>query len=127
MDLQQADLPYSGRTPHARQASFLAACAAGHTKGRKARLMLRVLYPDRRLSDHGLFAALRAECPIASSSIQSIRNMLIEIGLVQDSDETEPSPYAATRDVQVVRWELTEAGRAAAAAIQVAERRGGTR
>lgn len=108
LDLMDAPLPHQGRTPHARHASYQGARAASRSIGRKSRVMLDVLL-DGPLTDAQIYDAMVRHLPMRPSSVQSIRSILIGLGLVEDSGLTEASPYG--RAVRVVRWQVTTQGR----------------
>lgn len=74
MPYTQQELPWSGRTPLARHHSYLAAAAAGHTRGQKRRDYLRWLTVHGPASDHGAARAL--QWPL--STICSIRNGVMD-------------------------------------------------
>lgn len=74
----QPSLPWSGRTPRSRQASYDAAVSAAETRQAKCALYLAWLKQVGQATDHG--AAEHFNWPL--SSICSIRNLLMDRGMV---------------------------------------------
>jgi len=99
-------LPFVGRTPRSRQASYSGARVAARGRGVKVRWYLRLLkigpHTDRE-------AACALDQIVAGvSSICSIRNALKDAGLVEAGGHV-----LAPTGAKNTRWRLTSAGRAA--------------
>ena len=90
-------LPFSGLTPTSRHCSWLAAKSAAPLAGRKVIRYKQFLACHDNATDHEAAAFL--EWPL--SSICSIRNILVERGLVEP-DGTGLSPFGK----RVTRWRL---------------------
>ncbi len=106
-------LPFSGRTPRSRQASYSGARVAARGRGAKVKWYLRLLksgpHTDRE-------AACALDQVVAGiSSICSIRNALAHAGLVESRGLVRASTGANN-----TRWGLTQAGRVAAEELTAA-------
>jgi hypothetical protein len=78
MSLDQAALPFTGRTAHSRHASYTGAVVAGKSRGVKTQLYLQWLRRYGPATDHSAHDA--TGLPLAT--INSIRNTLVTAGLV---------------------------------------------
>src|SRR3954470_23786761 len=99
--------PYASG-PHG-ETSLSAAKHADSTREHKGRQYLKLLYLKGAMLDHAAAAAY--QWPL--SSVCSIRNGLMKLGLVECSGEKQASPYGQ----QAWTWRLTAAGRVAVLAM----------
>ena len=79
MSATDTRLPFSGKTPLSRQHSYLAARRAGRTRGPKLAAMRAYFAAHGQATDEGLAEGLS----LPRSSVCSLRNLLVDAGLVQ--------------------------------------------
>jgi hypothetical protein len=76
--IEQTPLPFSGRTPHSRHASYTGAVVAMRSRGVKTQMYLQWLRRNGPATDHQAHDA--TGLPLAT--VNSIRNGLVTAGLV---------------------------------------------
>ena len=99
--LQQAALPFSGRTPHARHASYTGARAAERGRGVKTQMYLQWLRAHQPATDQDAADALYPLLRL--NAINSIRNTLVVHGLMESAG-TVTGPCGASRTL----WQIKE-------------------
>jgi hypothetical protein len=85
MTLEQAALPFTGRTAHSRHAGYTGAVVARQHRGVKTQLYLQWLRTHGPATDHAAHDA--TGLPLAT--VNSIRNTLMTAGLVVSAGLTD--------------------------------------